>query len=156
MLLDHAIMCFIIIPPYILFLKIYEYNHGITNTAANPIRTNVYLASILFMIYISKDIFGGRSIAKRIFKLQLVNNKTGKIASPLQSVIRNVLAFIWPVEVIISFFNTERRLGDVLAGTKITHIVHTEQQQMKLFQILFALLIGYITSYILIFVFNSL
>jgi uncharacterized RDD family membrane protein YckC len=131
MLLDHAFMCFIIIPPYILFLRLYELNSGITNTANNPIRTNEFIAAILFALYFCKDSFGGRSIAKRILKLQVVDNKTGGTATPIQCFIRNIFAIIWPVEVIISLFNTERRLGDILAGTKITRFVHTEKSENK-------------------------
>lgn len=78
-----------------------------------------YIGLIGFALYFCKDIINGRSIAKRILKLQLVNNATGEVASPMKCFIRNLLCIIWPIEAIIALTNTSRRLGDRLAGTKL-------------------------------------
>lgn len=78
-----------------------------------------YIGLIGFALYFCKDIINGRSIAKRILKLQLVDNTTGEVASPMKCFIRNLLCIIWPIEAIIALTNTSRRLGDRLAGTKL-------------------------------------
>lgn len=78
-----------------------------------------YIGLIGFACYFCKDIIKGRSIAKRILKLQLVDNVTGEVAGPMKCFIRNLLIIIWPIEVIIALKNTSRRLGDRIAGTKL-------------------------------------
>ena len=72
----------------------------------------------LTSFYFNKDIFYGRSIAKRILGLQIVDNVTGQVATPFQCLLRNITIAIWPVEVIITLFNPTRRLGDRIARTK--------------------------------------
>lgn len=72
-----------------------------------------------WIVVLSKDCVGGRSIAKRTFNLQLVDNETGQVATPLQCFIRNLTVFIFPLELIMAFINPHRRLGDQLAGTKL-------------------------------------
>ena len=47
-----------------------------------------YLGIVGILLYLLKDSFNGRSIAKRIFKLQVVNNESGKAASPIKQVIK--------------------------------------------------------------------
>jgi uncharacterized RDD family membrane protein YckC len=55
----------------------------------------VYVGLFGFALYFCKDMFNGRSISKRILKLQLVDNKTGEVASPLQCLVRNLFCIIW-------------------------------------------------------------
>lgn len=75
---------------------------------------------ILFVaIYLCKDSFNGRSIAKRVFKTQIVEHATGKVASPLRCFVRNLFCFIWPIELIVVAVNPQRRIGDFVAGTKV-------------------------------------
>lgn len=81
----------------------------------------MYLGLLGFAIYFCKDLVNGRSLAKRILKLQLVDNKTGEVASPLQCVVRNVFCIIWPVEVIVAMVNPRRRIGDRVAGTRLVY-----------------------------------
>src|SRR5690349_21312936 len=61
-----------------------------------------YIGLFGFALYFCKDIINGRSIAKRILKLQLVDNKTGQVAGPIQCFIRNILCVLWPIEAIIA------------------------------------------------------
>ncbi len=53
-----------------------------------------YLSMLGFAIYFCKDCINGRSIAKRILKLQVVDNSTGQVASPLKCFIRNMFIII--------------------------------------------------------------
>jgi uncharacterized RDD family membrane protein YckC len=72
-----------------------------------------------FALYFCKDVINGRSIAKRILKLQIVDNATGQVASPIKCFVRNILCVLWPIEVIVAMTNPSRRLGDRIAGTKL-------------------------------------
>jgi len=82
-----------------------------------------YLGLIGFAVYFCKDSIQGRSIAKRIFNLQVVVNSTNQQADPLRCLVRNLLILLWPIEIILCLVNPERRIGDYIAGTKI--IVYT-------------------------------
>lgn len=79
----------------------------------------VYVLNIGFAIYFCKDCIGGQSPAKRIFKFQVVDNKTEEIAKPFRCLIRNIFILLWPIEAIILLINPVRRLGDMVAGTKV-------------------------------------
>jgi uncharacterized RDD family membrane protein YckC len=90
-----------------------------------------YIGMFGFALYFCKDIINGRSIAKRILKLQVVDNSTGQPASPLKCFVRNLFCVLWPIEVIIALTNPERRLGDRVAGTKLVNF-DTSLEQSKI------------------------
>lgn len=75
----------------------------------------------LLTIWVSKDVFGGRSIAKRALKQQLLNYKTEAVADPFLTLLRNLFSLIWPLEFVWALVNPERRLGDLVAGTKLVN-----------------------------------
>lgn len=81
-----------------------------------------------FSLYFCKDVINGRSAAKRILKFQVVNNNTLLPASPLQCFVRNIFCVIWPVEFIVSLFNSSRRIGDRVAGTRLVPYDATAEQ----------------------------
>ena len=122
MLLDHAITCFalvIVLLPFLLF-SIFK---GFTGTASTEILTPAFsgdllLMSAVFAIYYCKDSIDGRSMAKRITKLQVVDARSGATAGAIRCCIRNLTIPIWPLEVLITLFSPTRRLGDFIAGTK--------------------------------------
>ncbi|MCW3125608.1 MAG: Na/Pi-cotransporter II-related protein [Bacteroidetes bacterium] len=78
-----------------------------------------YLSLAGLALYFWKDSFNGRSIAKRFLYYQVVHNQTGIAANPLRCVVRNLTFFLWPVEIIMVIVNPSRRLGDMLAGTRV-------------------------------------
>lgn len=78
-----------------------------------------YISIIGFALYFCKDCLQGRSIAKRILKHQVISVKTGEIASPLQCLLRNSTCVLWPLEIIMVLINSQRRLGDYIAGTQV-------------------------------------
>jgi uncharacterized RDD family membrane protein YckC len=82
-------------------------------------KNNVYTAIILFSIFLNKDIYFGKSIGKFFIGLRVVSIRTGKSASPIQCYVRNLFLLLWPIEVFILFFSPERRIGDMVAGTKV-------------------------------------
>ncbi len=87
-----------------------------------------YLGLFGFALYFCKDIFNGRSIAKRILKLQVVDSVTGQVASPIKCFVRNILCVLWPIEVIVALTNTNRRLGDRIAGTQLVKFDPSQEQ----------------------------
>jgi len=145
MLLDHVIMSIIavvfFIPQMISAFSGFETSH-------EPMQfndgTSFYLSLIGLALYFCKDSFNGRSIAKRIFKLQVVDNNTGEAASPLRCLVRNLLCIVWPIEVLVTFGDTGRRLGDRLAGTRVTvYKPEQEQPRFNVFQYLLPLIISF-------------
>ncbi len=102
------------------------------------------VAAFGFALYFCKDIFNGRSIAKRILGLQVVNNSTGKVASPIRCFVRNITCVLWPLEGLIAIVNTSRRLGDKIAGTRLVKFdPSVEQPKISLISLLVPLSISY-------------
>lgn len=132
MILDHFIMTMLMmvffIPGMISnFANAFKITHE--QTTFDPFGGNLmYLGLLGFAVYFCKDIINGRSIAKRILNLQLVNNSTGQVASPIRCFVRNILCIIWPIEVIVAMITPSRRLGDRIAGTKLVIYDSTKVQ----------------------------
>lgn len=148
MLLDHFVMTMIamlfFIPSMISgFSDAFKVSHEQTNPDFMG-GTLGYVGMFGFALYFCKDIFNGRSIAKRILKLQIVDNTTGQVASPLKCFIRNILCVLWPIEVIVAMTNTNRRLGDRIAGTQLVKFDPSlEQPKINIGKILLPIGISY-------------
>ena len=122
MLLDHVIMTGIMMIFFLpsMMLVFVDPVNGSNKPNPNFLDGSLgYLALFGFSLYFCKDIINGRSIAKRILKLQVVNNSTGQVADPMRCFIRNIFCILWPIEVIAGITNTNRRIGDFVAGTKL-------------------------------------
>ncbi|MEP0265052.1 RDD family protein [Dokdonia sp.] len=111
MVLDHMIMTFVIlIPSFILMFFSIKLEY----------RFEFFLWPIILFIYMNKDFVKGQSISKRILGYKIVKLNTQKEASMLQCYFRNItIPLIWPVEVVISYFSTTRRIGDYISGTEV-------------------------------------
>jgi uncharacterized RDD family membrane protein YckC len=120
MLLDHFIMCLALLVPILALTLVNASIEGQRDLQQSAGYQFLFLG--LMFVYFLKDSFKGRSPAKRILKLQVVDNKTNLPASVGKCFVRNILIILWPVEVLVSFFNTQRRLGDYLAGTKVIYL----------------------------------
>jgi uncharacterized RDD family membrane protein YckC len=129
MLIDHVSMSIVMGIPMVL-LMILTMTHAMVqavvqrqsqppNVFPGMMNGMMIIFGIVFPIYLNKDIFRGRSLGKWILKMQVLNNKTGLAASPVRCVLRNVTQFIWPIEGLITLFSPGRRLGDLIAGTRI-------------------------------------
>jgi len=79
----------------------------------------IFSYSFFTFILINKDFFNGQSIAKRKYGFQIIDNKSNQIASATQCMIRNITFIIWPLEVLFTLFLPKRRLGDLIAGTRL-------------------------------------
>lgn len=123
MILDHlfmTIIAFVLFVPQMFSLFIESFHPGHAQPEADLLNDGfAYLGIAGFAIYFCKDSINGQSIAKRILRLQVIDNATGKVAGPLRCFIRNITILVWPVEAIIALTDPGRRLGDRLAGTKL-------------------------------------
>jgi uncharacterized RDD family membrane protein YckC len=103
-----------------------------------------YLSLFGLSLYFCKDVFNGRSIAKRIFKLQVVDKNTGRAASPLQTLVRNMFCILWMIEVFVAWSNTSQRLGDKVAGTMLVPFdAGIEQPKINIVQVIIALVLSF-------------
>ena len=123
MLLDHIIMCIIIVPLGVLIFGIISQFEEYLN---KPIGM-ILIWSPMFL-YFNKDFFKAKSGAKRFLGYQIIDNKTKKPASELQCFLRNLTIIAWPIEVLVGLINPERRIGDFLANTKV---IPSEKEKLK-------------------------
>jgi uncharacterized RDD family membrane protein YckC len=148
MLLDHffmtiAVMIFFIPAIFSGFNGAFTISHEPVYTGffSGPAR---YFGFLGIALYFCKDTFNGRSIAKRILKLQVVDNATGNAASPLQCLVRNIFCVVWPIEGIVALVNTNRRIGDRVAGTRLVQFdPASERQKVGIFKLLLPLVLAY-------------
>ncbi|MFT3705779.1 MAG: RDD family protein [Agriterribacter sp.] len=161
MLLDHFFMTLIMmlffIPAMVqMFSVAFTVSHEQVdiNFMQGPTK---YIAVFGFALYFCKDIFNGRSIAKRILHLQVIDNTTGEAASPIQCFIRDIFCALWPIEVIIAIVHTNRRLGDRIAGTRLVHYNPTTvQPAINIGKILVPIAISYTLVLLLLQTFPSI
>ncbi len=145
MLLDHVIMTFVMGFIVFLLFGVGYLIFGNPNEFKMPewfVSLPILLGVLVFSIYFNKDAIKGRSPAKRMLGFIIIDNKTGKIANPIQSVIRNLTIILWPIEVIFSIFSPQRRMGDFIAGTKVIDDNKTLETELKTGQIIIAIIIG--------------
>jgi len=125
MLVDHILMCLVVLPMAILiFVVLLILENHINKYFILP------LLFFPFFIYLNKDFLKSKSPAKRILGYQVISKKSNSPASELQCFIRNLTIFIiWPLEVIVGLINPERRIGDFLANTKV---VKADKEELKM------------------------
>lgn len=97
-------------------------------TLSDPL---IYLSIFGFALLLCKDCINGQSPAKRIIKLQVVDNKTGEVATPIQCFVRNITLLILPIEIIVALVRPDRRIGDKIAGTKLVIYYPETNNQAK-------------------------
>ena len=154
MILDHVIMSVligVIIAPF----TIGTVTTDITNTQQAfkelfGTGNGFYIMLLGLSVYLCKDCIGGRSIAKRILKCQVIDNKTNAPATPLQCLLRNFSIVFWPIEVLMVLISPERRLGDRLAGTKVVPFNRSGQaSSTNYLQLVLCLLLGFAYLFLL-------
>ena len=114
MLCDHVIMCALYLVPFACFVLL---------RGGWQMYNPAWQLGCLLALYLNKDFFNGRSPAKRLFRLQVVDAR-GRPANEWRCLVRNLTFFVWPLEVLVLAAGRRKRLGDVLAGT---HIVSTPE-----------------------------
>jgi len=124
MLLDHFLICILIIPPVIILSLIFGNIDLILYERMGP-----YVFILIVFFYLNKDFIKGKSLGKRILGFRVIDLKTENPATELQCFIRNLtICIAWPLEVIIGFINPERRIGDFIANTKVEE---SEKEKLK-------------------------
>ncbi|MDP4265127.1 MAG: RDD family protein [Bacteroidota bacterium] len=160
MILDHFIMTLIamafLIPQMITRIaNDFKVTHEQTNL--DGFGSINYLGLIGFALYFCKDCINGRSIGKRALKLQVVDNLTGQVATPLKCFIRNIFCILWPVEAVITLTNPGRRIGDRVANTKVVPFDPSlKQPKVSFTQIGISLILAYGLTILLSLPFNEM
>ena len=78
-----------------------------------------------FFLY--KDCFNGRSIGRIILKQQVIECRTGQVASPIKCLLRNLFYLLGPIDLLFMLYHRKgRRLGDYVANTQITQYNHND------------------------------
>jgi uncharacterized RDD family membrane protein YckC len=98
---------------------IFSISEELVSTPEEIHQIKVTTAIILFSLFLNKDIYFGKSIGKYFVGLRVVSSRTGNPAGPIQCLIRNLFLLLWPIEALILFFSPQRRIGDVVAGTRV-------------------------------------
>ena len=123
MLIDHISMCIIMLPVMLVMAIILAFVIGsepqLNSHSEYALLAMGTLAFLPFTIYFLKDNYRGKSIGKRLMGYQVINVQTNETASGLQCFIRNLVIPLWPLEVLITLFSPTRRLGDLIADTKV-------------------------------------
>ena len=123
MLMDHFIMSLIIVPPLILFSFFFR------DLETYKIEVISFIPFLFFtFLYFNKDFYNAKSPAKRLIGYQIINATTNKAANEFQCFLRNITIPFWPIEIFISLINPQRRLGDLIANTKV---IPAENESLK-------------------------
>jgi len=147
MLLDHIVMCFIIVLLAMPVMSM-EFKDAFKDNpfnTKNSIDWTMLLMVFGLSLYINKDIIQGKSIAKRALKQEVIDIKSGEVASSIKCLIRNITIVLWPIEVIAVLINPSRRIGDFIAGTKVDYISveRNSRPKVNIRNIFISLLIGF-------------
>lgn len=151
MLLDHIVMTFVIMF-LVLLSTIGSFGDGITDeSTSSPFSSDLFLYVLIFgmSLYFNKDMIQGKSVAKRALKLEVVDNKTGEIASSLKCLVRNLTIAVWPIEVIAVLVSPSRRIGDLIAGTRVdyTSVDRNSKPRINFKHLFLSVILGFMILY---------
>lgn len=112
---------------------------------------------ILFLLssitFLNKDIFKGRGIGKRVLKLQIIDKKTKKMASPLKCFLRNMFVLIYPLDFIVLAITKKRFLSDLILNTEFTNYSKDNYQIHSLMNYVLTIILSTICSITIISIF---
>lgn len=129
---------------------IFSIGKELASTPEGIHKIKVTTAIILFSLFLNKDIFFGKSIGKSFAGLRVVSSRTGNPASPIQCLVRNLFLLLWPLEALVLFFSPKKRIGDIVAGTKVqqsTEIGH--ENNWRYIQVILSVVGSFILVYYL-------
>ncbi len=153
MLVDHFAMTFII-----MIVSLSTFGIAFLINSIEEDHWTVFLllgvmVPLIFSIYLNKDAVNGQSPAKRILKFKVVDIKTNNIASPIKCLLRNLLYPFWIIEIPFVLINPERKLGDLIAGTKVVKCNSEIKTKPDFKKIITATLLGMIYMSIIFFIY---
>jgi len=130
-LIDHIILSFVLV--------------GFIISAVMSSNFTLIILSIIgaIIIYTGKDLFGGRSLGKRVLNMAVRNvDNIDEAPEKWRLFLRNITLIIWPIEVIVLLGRDDnRRLGDMIAGTTVIRIVN-EKIVIKKRSIIIGVILG--------------
>src|SRR5687768_15379091 len=86
--------------------------------------------SLMMIVLFNKDFFGGQSPVHRKLGYKVLDAKTNETASKIQCMTRNLTGPAWPIEVIFILLNPKRRLGDIIAGTRLAEVSPSDPESI--------------------------
>ena len=148
MLLDHIVMTFVIMI-IAMPTMMSKFDNAFADEPLAPkgaIDWSLILMCFGMALYFNKDMIQGKSIAKRALKQEVVDIKTGKVASALKCFVRNLTIAIWPIEAIVVLISPSRRIGDYLAGTRVELMTDERNSKPKIdfINVAISLFLGFI------------
>jgi uncharacterized RDD family membrane protein YckC len=134
MLLDHIVMTIVImiLAWPIMAIGFKDSFGDKTNSMPTAINWTLYVLLFGVSLYFNKDMIQGKSVAKRALKQEVVDIKTGEVASSLKCLVRNLTIIIWPIEVIAVLISPSKRIGDFIAGTRVEYITTERNSKPKI------------------------
>ena len=99
------------------------FNTIIETQGLRVVYTLVFVLFVLSypVLFVVRDVlFKGRSVAKRIFKLRVIDNETNELPQKQKLIIRNLFFFIYPIEAIL-LIATNKSIGDMATNTTVVN-----------------------------------
>jgi len=159
MLLDHFVMSLIItiVAFPVIFVGFDDSFGAEIPSATNAINWISYIMIFASSLYFNKDIIQGKSIAKRALNIEVVDIKTGEVASSLKCLIRNLTIAIWPIEILVVLLSPSRRIGDFLAGTRIEYTSENRNSKprINIKNLILSIALAFMILYLSIFLFKD-
>lgn len=75
--------------------------------------------ALIYSILFCKDVNDGMSIGKRKVGLRVLSEKSESVPSTIRLILRNIFYILWPIELVLLFCNSGKRLGDLVMQTKV-------------------------------------
>lgn len=147
MLVDHIFMTGVAIV-FSLPLFIYVFSDPLNNDIyqTETYKNLMYLPMFGMSLYFCKDCINGQSFAKRRLGFVVVDNDTNQVASPMKCFIRDIFCIIFPIEVLVAWTNTSRRIGDLVAGTKLVKVTDSniKSNPLKIGQVILCVILSFV------------
>ncbi|MCL2851727.1 MAG: RDD family protein [Defluviitaleaceae bacterium] len=129
---------------------------GLFGFAWDYLQTSIEYVLPVFMLvvlicYCSKDIFGGAGLGKRVMGLAVRSSEDAELTpSPFKLFLRNILTFVWPLEVIMLLCsNDKRKIGDRIAGTDV-YAISQKIRPAVVIAVVISLLVVFASSLVLV------
>ncbi|WP_455586408.1 RDD family protein [Bacteroides sp.] len=78
-----------------------------------------FTLAFMYALLFCKDVENGRSFGKQNTGLCILSEKNEKAPSITRLFLRNLFYVLWPIEIILIFCNSGKRLGDLVMRTKV-------------------------------------
>lgn len=144
-IIDVLVVVLILCIPFMFHIECMVYHE---NHMAIFIKGSILVGLIMLMF---KDFYNGKSIGKWVMDIAVLDNSVlSNKPSKLKLIIRNILVFIWPIELFMTIFSKDKRkIGDKVVGTDV-FIIEKNVSALKivtLIIVVFAISVFYMFIY---------